>query len=476
MLYYHVDDCISKIRIEKKEDEKMKSEQQNPLGTNRISKLMIKIAVPSIIAMLVSSIYNIVDQLFIGQAVGTLGNAATNVVFPLTISCTALALLFGIGGASCFNISLGREEKEKAPYFLGNSLTMLAVCGMILCLIAEIFTTPLLNAFGTPTDVFPYAEEYIRITAIGFPFLLLTTGGGHLIRADGSPKMTMLCNLSGAIINVFLDALFVFGFKWGMQGAALATIIGQMISGAIVMIYMTRCKTVKLKWKHLLPQLAYIGKVVAVGMGSFFNQMAMMIVQIVMNNLLKHYGELSIYGSSIPIACAGIVMKVNQLFFSIVIGIAQGSQPIESFNYGAKNYDRVKKTLRLALGTAGCISVCSFLLFQLFPRQILSLFGNGTEEYFIFGEKFMRIFIFFTCINFIQPVTSTFFTSLGKSIKGVFLSMTRQILFLLPLMLVLPKFMGIEGIMYSAPIADFAAAVTAIFMIAVEMKNLKETN
>lgn len=451
-------------------------ENQNPLGTKPISKLMVKFAVPSIIAMLVSSIYNIVDQLFIGQAVGTLGNAATNVVFPLTISCTALALLFGIGGASCFNISMGRGEKEKAPYFMGNSLIMLVVFGVILFLITEIFTTPLLNAFGTPTDVFPYAEEYIRITAIGFPFLLLTTGGGHLIRADGSPKMTMFCNLSGAIINIFLDALFVFEFEWGMQGAALATIIGQIISGTIVVIYMTRCKTVKLGWNHLLPRFTYIGKAAAVGMGSFFNQMAMMIVQIVMNNLLKHYGEISIYGSSIPIACAGIVMKVNQLFFSIVIGIAQGSQPIESFNYGAKNYDRVKKTLKLALFVAGYISVSSFVIFQLFPRQILSLFGNGTEEYFAFGEKFIRIFIFFTCINFIQPITSTFFTSLGKSIKGVFLSMTRQILFLLPLMIVLPKFMGIDGIMYSAPIADFAAAVTAILMIVFEMRYLKDTN
>lgn len=341
-----------------------------------------------------------------------------------------------------------------------------------MCLISELFTTPILIAFGTPKDVFPYAEEYIRVTAIGFPFLLLTTGGGHLIRADGSPRMTMLVNLSGAILNIFLDALFVFGFDWGMKGAALATIIGQIVSGIIVIVYMTRCKTIRLEWKHIIPKMKYVGSIAAIGMGSFFNQMAMMIVQIVLNNLLKHYGELSVYGSAIPIACAGIVMKVNQLFFSIVIGIAQGSQPIESFNYGAENYDRVKKTLKLALSAAGCISACSFVMFQAFPRQILSLFGNGTEEYFAFGEKFMRTFIFFTCINFIQPITSTFFTSIGKSIKGVFLSMTRQIIFLLPFMIVLPIFFGIEGIMYSGPIADFAAAVTAIIMISMEFKKM----
>ena len=442
----------------------------NPLGSEPISKLMVKFAVPSIVAMLVSSIYNIVDQLFIGQAIGTLGNAATNVVFPLNISCTALALLFGIGGASCYNLALGRGEKERAPQFMGSALSMLAICGIVLCLVTEIFTTPILIAFGTPDDVFPYAEEYVRTVAVGFPFLLLTTGGGHLIRADGSPKMTMICNLSGAILNIFLDALFVFGFKWGMAGAAWATVIGQVVSGGLVIIYMCKYKHADLQLKHLLVKLSCVVEVAAIGMASFFNQLAMMVVQVVMNNLLKHYGALSIYGSAIPIACSGIVMKTNQLFFSIVIGIAQGSQPIESFNYGAKNYQRVKKALFMALGAAGCISLLSFIVFQLFPRQILSMFGNGTEEYFVFGTLFMRRFCFCMFLNFLQPVTSTFFTSIGKPIKGVFLSLTRQLIFLLPLLLVLPKFLGVEGIMYAAPVADLAAAATALIMISFEMK------
>ena len=186
--------------------------------------------------------------------------------------------------------------------------------------------------------------------------------------------------------------------------------------------------------------------------------------------MLKHYGTLSIYGAAIPIACSGIVMKTNQLFFSIVIGIAQGSQPIESFNYGAKNYDRVKKALIMALGAAGCISLISFVVFQLFPRQILSMFGNGTEEYFAFGTLFMRRFCFCMFLNFLQPVTSTFFTSIGKPIKGVFLSLTRQMIFLLPLLLLLPRFLGVEGIMYAAPVADFAAAATALIMIFFEMR------
>lgn len=451
-----------------------KNVKVNPLGTEPISKLMVKFAVPSIIAMLVSSIYNIVDQLFIGQAIGTLGNAATNVVFPLNISCTALALLFGIGGASCYNLALGRGEKERAPQFMGSALSMLVICGTILFLITELFTTPILIAFGTPDDVFPYAAEYARVVAIGFPFLLLTTGGGHLIRADGSPKMTMLCNLSGAILNIFLDALFVFGFKWGMAGAAWATVIGQVVSGSMVIIYMSKFKHADLHLKHLVVKLSCVTEVAAIGMASFFNQVAMMVVQVVMNNLLKHYGALSIYGAAIPIACSGIVMKSNQLFFSIIIGIAQGSQPIESFNYGAKNYDRVKKALAMALGAAGCISVISFVVFQTFPRQILSLFGNGTEEYFAFGVMFMRKFLFCLFLNFLQPVTSTFFTSIGKPLKGVFLSMTRQIIFLLPLLLILPRFMGVEGIIYSAPVADFAAAITALIMISLELKSIKK--
>ena len=452
----------------------LEKQKINPLGTESISKLMIKFAIPSIIAMLVSSVYNIVDQLFIGQAIGTLGNAATNVVFPLNISCTALALLFGIGGASCYNLALGRGEKERAPQFMGSALSILAISGVLLLLITELFTTPILIAFGTPKDVFPYAEEYIRAAAVGFPFLLLTTGGGHLIRADGSPKMTMICNLSGAILNIFLDALFVFGFHWGMAGAAWATVIGQVVSGLLVVIYMWKFKKADLKLKHLIVKLKCVVEVAAIGMASFFNQVAMMVVQVVLNNLLKYYGDLSVYGSAIPIACSGIAMKSNQIFFSVIIGIAQGSQPIVSFNYGAKNYSRVKKALRLALVSSGCISVLSFIVFQTMPGQILALFGNGTKEYFTFGIMFMRTFLFCLFLNFLQPITSTFFTSIGKPIKGVFLSMTRQIIFLLPLLLVLPKFLEIKGIIYAAPFADLAAAITAVIMIAVEMRAIRK--
>ena len=447
---------------------------ENPLGTAPVQKLMFKFAIPSIIAMLVGALYNIVDQLFIGHKVGTLGNAATNIAFPLSTSCIALALLFGIGGASCFNLALGRGEKEKAIHFVGNALVMLFACGTALCLIAQVFLTPMLLAFGAPMDVLPYAESYVRITSLGFPFLLLTTGGGHLMRADGSPKMTMISNLSGAVINTILDAVFVLGFDWGMEGAAYATIIGQIFSAGLVINYMRKFKTAPLQRKHFKIEWQYLSQIMFIGMASFFNQLAIMIVQIVLNNSLKYYGALSIYGESVPLACAGIVMKVSQVFFSIVIGIGQGTQPIESFNYGAKNYKRVREAYKMACIAGGSVSMISFLLFQLFPRQILAAFGDGTASYFEFGEKYFRVFLFFTCLNFLQPITSTFFTSIGKAIKGVFLSLTRQILFLLPLLFILPTLMGIDGILYAGPISDAVAAVIAVSMVLFEFRMMKK--
>ncbi|MBQ2823046.1 MAG: MATE family efflux transporter [Oscillospiraceae bacterium] len=448
--------------------------KNNPLGSEKVSKLMVKFSVPSIIAMLVGALYNIVDQLFIGQAVGTLGNAATNVAFPLSTSCISLALLFGIGGASCFNLTMGRGDRKSAPYFVGNSVVMLALSGVFLCAVTEIFLTPLLVLFGSPDDVMPYAQEYVRITAVGFPFLIITTGGCHLIRADGSPGMSMFCNIIGAVVNTVLDAWFVMVLDWGMAGAAYATVIGQVISTAIVIVYLFRFKTVPLTKEHFSIKAVYLKKIVSIGAASFFNQIAMMIVQIVVNNSLKHYGALSEYGASIPLAASGIVMKVNQIMFAIVIGLGQGTQPIESFNYGAKQYKRVREAYRLAIITGTAISLVAFAAFQIFPREIMSLFGEGTESYFEFGIKFFRIFLLFTWINGVQPITTTFFTSIGKPIKGTFLSLTRQIIFFLPLMVILPLFYGIDGIIYTGPVADFLSAAVTLGMVAFEFRAMKK--
>ena len=447
---------------------------ENPLGSEPVSTLLRRFAVPSVIAMLVSALYNMVDQLFIGHSIGVLGNAATNVAFPLSMVCTSIGLLCGIGGAANFNLCMGRKDPEHAKSYVGNAISMLAILGVILCVTVQLFLRPMMLLFGATPDVIDYACTYTRITSIGFPFLIVTIGGSNLIRADGSPKFSMLCNLVGAIVNTILDPLFIFVFHMGMAGAALATITGQILSFALVVLYLRGFKTLPLSLSDLKPNMACWARIAALGATPAFNQVAMMVVQIVMNNTLTHYGSNSVYGSDIPLACAGIISKVNMLFFSFVIGISQGLQPIVSFNFGAQKYDRVKDAYKKAVFAATAISIVAFLCFQLFPRQIIGIFGSGSEEYLHFAERYFRIFLFFTFLNGIQPVSSNFFTSIGAPKKGIFLSLTRQIIFLLPLLLIFPYLFGIDGVMYTAPIADLAAASVSIVMVVLEFKIMAE--
>jgi len=447
---------------------------ENPLGSEPVSTLLRRFAVPSVIAMLVSALYNMVDQLFIGHSIGVLGNAATNVAFPLSMVCTSIGLLCGIGGAANFNLCMGRREPEHAKSYVGSAISMLAILGVILCVAVQLFLRPMMLLFGATPDVIDYACTYTRITSIGFPFLIVTIGGSNLIRADGSPKFSMLCNLVGAIVNTILDPLFIFVFHMGMAGAALATITGQILSFALVVFYLRGFKTLPLSLSDLKPNMACWARIAALGATPAFNQVAMMVVQIVMNNTLTYYGSNSVYGSDIPLACAGIISKVNMLFFSFVIGISQGLQPIVSFNFGAQKYDRVKDAYKKAVFAATAISIVAFLCFQLFPRQIIGIFGSGSEEYLHFAERYFRIFLFFTFLNGIQPVSSNFFTSIGAPKKGIFLSLTRQIIFLLPLLLIFPYLFGIDGVMYTAPIADLAATSVSIVMVVLEFKIMAE--
>ena len=446
----------------------------NPLATERIDKLIAKFAIPAIISMLVSSLYNIVDQIFIGQGVGMLGNAATNIAFPISIICTATALLLGIGSASNFNLKSGAGESEEASKIVGTGLAMLVICGVIIAVVVLFFLDPLLQLFGVTPDVLPYAQDYTGITAFGIPFLILTTGGNHLIRADRSPTYSMACMLTGAIINTILDPLFIFGFHWGIKGAAWATIIGQIISGILVIVYFLRFRKLELNWSMLRPKGKYLRAIVSLGMASCINQIAMAIVQIVMNNTLRYYGAESMYGTDIPLACVGVISKVNMVFMAICIGISQGCQPIWGFNYGAGQYDRVKQTYKKAFQISLTIGIIFFLCFQLFPRQLVSIFGTGSEEYFRFAERYFRIFMFMTFINGIQPMSSGFFTSIGKAKLGIVVSLTRQIIFLLPLILIFPLYMGIDGVMYAGPIADGAAAIVAIGYSGRELKRFRE--
>lgn len=450
------------------------SQEQNPLGTAPVGGLIGKFAIPAIISMLVSALYNIVDQIFIGQGVGMLGNAATNVAFPVTTIATALALLLGIGGASNYNLEMGAGREKKASSIAGTALSTLVITGVILAVAVLLFLRPLLSLFGATTDVMPYAVDYLGITAVGLPFYALSIGGNHIVRADRSPTYSMTCVLTGAIINTILDPLFIFGFGWGIKGAAWATVIGQVISGILVVIYFGKFRKMYLEMSMLKPSSECLKAIISLGMASCINQIAMAIVQIVLNNILRYYGGLSVYGSDIPIACVGVISKVNQVFMAICIGISQGCQPIWGFNYGAKKYDRVRLAYRHSVIACTAIATVFFLCFQLFPHQIVSIFGTGSDLYFQFAERYLKIFMFMTFANGIQPMSSGFFTSIGKAKLGIVMSLTRQVLFLLPLIIVFSLIMGIDGVMYAGPIADAAAFELAILFARRELGAMKK--
>ena len=359
----------------------MKAEVQNapnPLGVQKESKLLVNFAIPCIISMLVTALYNIVDQIFIGQEVGMLGNAATNIAFPLSTTCTAIALLLGIGGASDYSLKLGAGEKEEAARYSGNALTLITIFGVALFVVVELFLTPMLKGFGATKDVLPYAETYTRITAIGFPFLIANTAISKQILADGSPRYSMMSMLVGAVIDTILDPILIFGFGMGMAGAALATITGQMISFSISLRYVFHFKNIRLTKDSFRLGGRYVKNIGALGASACFNQIAMTIVQIVMNNVLSYYGAKSMYGGEIPLACAGIITKVNMVFMAIIIGISQGTQPIVGFNYGAKKYGRVRKTYLLA-ESATVLSLWHLFAFKYSQGRLYPSLAQGAN-------------------------------------------------------------------------------------------------
>lgn len=447
---------------------------ENPLGYEKISKLLRSFAVPSITATLVSSLYNIVDQVFIGQGVGYLGNAATNVSYPLSTICLAISLLIGIGSASRFSICLGRGDTDQAAKIAGNGVTLMVLAGILYLVLGEVLLTPMLHIFGATTEVMPYAQSYASIILIGMPFLILTNGISNLIRADGSPKYSMICMVAGAVVNTILDPIFIFVFQWGMFGAALATILGQILSFLLAIRYLWAFRTITLEKECFRPDWRDGLHTLSMGISSSVNQIAITIVQVVLNNSLTYYGTMSVYGEDIPLAACGIVMKTNAILLSIIVGISQGVQPIIGFNYGARKYDRVKQAYLLAIRWNFVISAVGFLLFQLFPRPIISIFGSGEELYFDFAVLFMRTFLFMVIVNGVQVLSSSFFTAIGKALKGLLLSLTRQVFFLIPLILILPLWLGIFGVLLAGPIADFIAFVVSVLLVKKEFSILKE--
>lgn len=448
----------------------MSSMSENQLGYEKIPTLLRRFALPSITSTLVSSLYNIVDQIFIGQGVGYLGNAATNVSYPFSTICLAIALLVGIGSASRFSLFLGQKKPEEAAKVAGSGVSLMVVAGILYAAIGESLLEPLLWIFGATADVLPYARQYAGVTLLGMPFLIVTNGLCNLIRADGSPKYSMLCMISGAAANTILDPVFIFICGWGVFGAALATVIGQILSCAFAVIYLWKFKTIRLVRSDF--RLSLHSTLITFGMGisSCVNQVAITFVQIILNNSLTHYGALSIYGTDIPLAACGIVMKTNAILLSIIVGISQGVQPLIGFNYGAQQYGRVHEAYMLAIRWNFVVSAIGFCLFEFLPYPIISLFGSDDELYMEFAVKFMRIFLFMVIVNGVQLLSSNFFTAIGKATRGLLLALTRQVFFLIPLLLLLPLWLGIDGVMLAGPIADFIAFVVSVVFIRKELK------
>ncbi len=446
----------------------------NPLGTEKIAMLVRQFSVPAVIAMLVNAIYNMVDQVFIGHAIGMVGIAATNVAFPITTISTAAALLLGVGGASHFNLRLGEGKHEQASHIAGNMLSMLALVGVAIGGLVLLLLHPLLLAFGSTENVLELATSYTAIIAPGIPFLIFATGGVKLIQADGSPNYAMGCMLAGAVFNLIFDPIFLFVFGMGIQGIALATTLGQILSTSLTVLYLLRrFHTVPLKRRHLVPQAQVVGPICALGIAACFNQLAITVVQIALNNTLRYYGGLSQYGADIPLAAVGAISKLNTLLLGFTVGIAQGSQPIISFNYGARQYARVRKAFLTAFTASSIIAVVAFAVFELFPAQLMTIFGEDDPLYLIFAVRYLRVFMVMTFVNGIQPVSANFFTSIGKARRGILISLTRQILFLLPLILLLPLAFGIDGVMFAGPVADGAAAVLAVILVGMELRGMR---
>ena len=445
----------------------------NPLGTEQIWKLMLRYGIPAIVSMLVNAAYNMIDQVLVGNAVGMLGIAATNIAFPLTTISAAISYLLGSGGASNYNLRLGEGKKDAANTVACHTLSLLAILGTVIGLLTLIFVNPLIFAFGATETVKPLALSYTTIIAIGIPFGIFTTGSCYIIRADGSPRFAMICTVVGAVLNLVVDPIIAFVFKWGLVGLAWSTTIGQMVTAAIAVYYFLRkTKSVTIRKELLLPKPGLSLKICSLGIAPCINQLGATVVQITMNNTLRYYGARSSYGSDVPLGSVGAISKLTVVFMAVTIGIAMGCQPINSFNYGAKQYDRVKKTLRNALISASFVSIIVFLAFQLFPRSLIRIFGERNPQYVDFAVRYLRIFMFMTFTSGVQPVAATFFPSIGKPVRGTWISLSRQILFIVPLLIIMPLFWGLDGVLYAGPISDFLAAVISSALIITEVRSM----
>ena len=397
-------------------------------------------------------------------------------MFPLVIVCLAFALMLGDGSSAYLSLKLGEKKKKEAGKGVANGIGTAVTLAIIFFIISITFLPQLLNLFGCTDNLREYALNYGYIIVIGLPFMMIGISLNSIIRADGNPKYAMTSMVSGAILNVILDPIFIFVLKMGVQGAAIATIISQFLTFAINIMYIKKFKSISLERKDFKLQINIIKKVALLGISSFITQMSFVVVMAVENNLLAKYGADSKYGSEIPITVLGIVMKISQILNSIIIGIASGAQPIVGYNYGAGKYDRVKQTLKLVLGLSLIVSTIAFVLFQAIPRQLISIFGSGDELYMEFACLSFRIYLMLCICNGIQIPSGIFFQAIGKSLKSAILSLSRQIIILIPAFAILGKIFGIQGMLYAGPFADGTAFCIASILLILEVKNLGKTN
>ena len=444
----------------------------NPLGVLPVGQLMRKFSIPGIVSLLINSLYNMVDQIFIGQGVGYLGNAATNVVLPLTFVMLAVGLMLGDGTAAFMSLNLGMKKPEEAAKGAANAIASVIGSGVIMLVVFQIFLVPLCHLFGATEASLPYCVEYGRIILIGFPVGIMGCGLGGVIRADGRPKESMIGLVLGCVTNIILDAIFVLGLDWGMAGAAWATVIGQALCGLYYAKCLTRFKTIVMKKEYFLPKLAILKKTCALGLSSLISQSAAVVIIIVMNNLMVFYGGLSIYGPDIPLAAFGVVAKVNNLVCSVIIGIGGGTQPINGYNYGSKQYDRVKQCFKKSLLIGVIYMICVWAFFQLCPDLIIGMFGQESELYMDFARKSLRLFNLFLFLMPCGCLTGMFFQSIGKPGTASFLSLLRQIILTIPFAFILGHFFGVVGLLLAMAFGDAVCCTICLIVVRVRWKKI----
>lgn len=441
-------------------------ENNKYLGKEKVSKLLLKFSIPCILSLLISSLYNIVDQIFIGNSeLGYLGNAATSIVFPITIISVAFAWAIGDGSAAFLSLCQGRKDTKNSHLAIGNGILINFIISILFVILGFLFMDKLLFLFGASKITLPMAQDYFKIILIFIPVYMMANGMNAIIRADGSPGFSMASTLVGAITNIILDPIFIFIFKWGISGAAWATVIGQCLSLIISIVYFTKTKTFKLSWKSFKINWGIFSNVIKLGVSTFITQMSIVVISLACNIMLAKYGDMSKYGTDIPIAVIGICMKVFTIVINIAVGIILGAQPILGYNYGAKQYNRVKQTFKLALISTVTVGIISMLIFEFFPDIIIKMFGTESALYMEFATKTFRIFLFFIAFTCIIKISSIFFQAVGNPVKASVVSLARDIIIFIPLVIILPRYIGIEGALFAAPIADFIGIVITIALL-----------